>query len=172
MVRASPSDLTAAAPGSSGSTGPPATRSRWPRDPPPRVSRSYVAGVADAINHEVRLYLNGSLASVAGFTPAKGNAPDGVATVGGRLARTGLAERWTGQVGNPVLAQAALAGGVISSLSSESFFPNSNPDWDLNLQRPHRSAAVSPADPCGAGLRQPDQVSRAAVRPAAHACPR
>jgi len=41
----------------------------------------YVAGVADAINREVRLYVNGGLASIAGFTPARGQAPDGVATV-------------------------------------------------------------------------------------------
>jgi hypothetical protein len=90
----------------------------------------YVGGVADAINNEVRLYVNGGLASVAGFTPAKGHAPDGVATVGGRLVRTGVTERWTGQVGNPVLAQAALTGRALSSLSSESFFPGS--DFDLN----------------------------------------
>jgi Concanavalin A-like lectin/glucanases superfamily len=82
----------------------------------------YVAGVADAINREVRLYVNGTLTSIAGFTPAKGHSPDGVATVGGRLARSGLTERWTGQVGNPVLAQAALTGLSISTLSSESFF--------------------------------------------------
>ena len=82
----------------------------------------YVAGVADGINREVRLYVNGTLASVAGFTPAKGHSPEGVATVGGRLARSGLAEPWTGQVGNPVLAQASLTGTDISMLSSESFF--------------------------------------------------
>ena len=86
----------------------------------------YVAGVADAINHEVRLYVNGGLASVAGFTPARGQAPDGVATVGGRLVRAGLAERWTGQVGNPVLVQAPLTGRGISSLSSETFFPGND----------------------------------------------
>jgi hypothetical protein len=82
----------------------------------------YVAGVADAVNRELRLYVNGGLASIAGFTPAKGQAPDGVATVGGRMVRGGVAERWTGQVGNPVLAQASLAGMDISMLSSESFF--------------------------------------------------
>jgi hypothetical protein len=82
----------------------------------------YVAGVADAVNRELRLYVNGTLASVAGFTPARGHAPDGVATVGGRPARTGVAEPWTGQVGNPVLAQAALTGLDVSLLSSESFF--------------------------------------------------
>jgi hypothetical protein len=75
--------------------------------------------------------VNGGLASIVAFTPAKGHAPDGVATVGGRSARSGLAERWTGQVGNPVLAQAALTAGGISSLSNEVFFPGS-PDWDLN----------------------------------------
>ena len=90
----------------------------------------YVAGVADAANHELRLYLNGGLASIAGFTPATGNAPDGVATVGGRLAGTGLAERWIGQVGNPVLSQAPLTSDGIAQLSYESFFPGA--DWDLN----------------------------------------
>jgi hypothetical protein len=93
---------------------------------------AYVAGVADAINHEVRLYVNGGLASVAGFTPATGHALDGAATVGGRLVRTGVvAERWTGQVGNPVLAQASLSGRAVSSLSSESFFPGL-PDGGLD----------------------------------------
>jgi hypothetical protein len=82
----------------------------------------YVAGVADAVNRELRLYVNGALASVAGFTPAKGQAHEGVATVGGRLVRGGIAERWSGQVGNPVLAQATLTGMDISMLSSESFF--------------------------------------------------
>ena len=91
----------------------------------------YVAGVADAVNHELRLYLNGGLASIVGFTPATGNAPDGVATLGGRLAGTGLAERWTGQVGNPVLSQAPLTRDGIAQLSNESFFPGSS-DWDLN----------------------------------------
>jgi hypothetical protein len=82
----------------------------------------YVAGVADAINGEVRLYVNGALASIAGFTPARGHAADGAATVGGRLVRGDAAEQWTGQVGNPVLTQAPLTGMDISMLSSESFF--------------------------------------------------
>ena len=92
----------------------------------------YVAGVADAVNHELRLYVDGGLAAVTGFTPAAGHAPDGVATVGGQLDRTGPAEPWNGQVGNPVLAQAPLTGADTMQLSYESFFPNSNPDWDLN----------------------------------------
>jgi hypothetical protein len=82
----------------------------------------YVAGVADAINRELRLYVNGGLAAVTGFTPATGHAADGVATVGGRLARNDVAEPWSGQVGNPVLAQAPLTGLDISLLSSENFF--------------------------------------------------
>jgi hypothetical protein len=91
----------------------------------------YVAGVADAVNHELRLYEDGALAAVAGFAPATGHAPEGVATVGGRLAGTVLTERWTGQVGNPVLAQAPLTGVGIAQLAYESFFPGSS-DWDLN----------------------------------------
>jgi hypothetical protein len=86
----------------------------------------YVAGVADAINHEVRLYVNGGLAAVAGFTPATGHALDGVATVGARLLRTGVSERWTGQVGNPVLVQAPLTGMDMSMLSGETFFPGND----------------------------------------------
>jgi Concanavalin A-like lectin/glucanases superfamily len=90
----------------------------------------YVAGVADAVNGELRLYVNGGLASVAGFTPARGQSPDGVATVGGRLARSGVTERWIGQIGNPVVAQAPLTGLGISLLSFESFFPGG--DGGLN----------------------------------------
>jgi hypothetical protein len=92
----------------------------------------YVAGVADAVNHELRLYVNGGLAGVAAFTPAPGHSPDGVVTVGGRVGRAGVAEPWVGQVGNPVLVQAALPDVDLSRLSLESFFPNTNPDWDLN----------------------------------------
>jgi hypothetical protein len=91
-----------------------------------------VAGVADAVNRELRLYVNGSLATVVGFAPAPGHSPDGAATVGGRVGRTGVEERWIGQIGNPVLAQAALPAVDLSALSFESFFPHSNPDWDLN----------------------------------------
>jgi hypothetical protein len=90
----------------------------------------YVAGVADTINHEVRLYVNG-LAAVVGFTPAKGHAPDGVATVGGRSDRTGLTDRWTGQVGNPLLAQAPLSDRDITMLAWENFFPGGD-DGGLN----------------------------------------
>jgi hypothetical protein len=91
----------------------------------------YVAGVADTINHEVRLYVNGGLASIAGFTAATGHSPDGIATVGGRLVRTGVVEPWIGQIGNPVLAQASLTGRAISSLSYETFFPGL-PDGGLD----------------------------------------
>jgi hypothetical protein len=48
----------------------------------------YLSGVADTINHELRLYFNGSLAATAAFTPHEGHTLDGVATVGGRLDRT------------------------------------------------------------------------------------
>lgn len=89
----------------------------------------YVAGVADAINHEVRLYVNGA-AATSGFSPGKGHAPDGAATVGGRLNRAGLTEAWAGQVGNPVLAQAALSDTDISRLMWEGFFPGG--DGGLN----------------------------------------
>jgi Concanavalin A-like lectin/glucanases superfamily len=86
-------------------------------------SAVYVAGVADAVNHEVRLYVNGGLAADAGFAPARGHSPDGVAAVGGRLAGSGVADRWTGQIGNPVLAEAALTPTDQGLLSFESFFP-------------------------------------------------
>jgi hypothetical protein len=89
----------------------------------------YVAGVADTINHEIRLYVNG-LAASAGFTPPRGHAPDGVATVGGRLDRTGVAQRWIGTIGNPVLAQAPLTNDDLARLSYEMFFPY--PDDGLN----------------------------------------
>lgn len=82
----------------------------------------YVAGVADVVNRELRLYVNGGLAAIAGYTPARGHAADGVATVGGRLVRGSLVEPWVGQVGNPVVAQAALTGLDVSLLSWESFF--------------------------------------------------
>jgi hypothetical protein len=88
----------------------------------------YVGGVADAVNRELRLYVNGGLAAIAGYAPAKGQAPDGVATVGGRLAHSGLAEAWTGQIGNPVLAPAALTGLDVAQLASETFFWGSGLD--------------------------------------------
>jgi hypothetical protein len=82
----------------------------------------YVAGVADAVNRELRLYVNGGLAAIAGYTPATGQSPGGVATVGGRLARSGVGEPWTGQIGNPVLAPGSLTGIDLAQLSNETFF--------------------------------------------------
>lgn len=86
----------------------------------------YLAGVADVINHELRLYFNGTAAAIVGFTPGKGRAPDGVATVGGRLEHGDLAEPWTGQVGNPVLAQAPLTNVDLARLAWANFFPGSD----------------------------------------------
>ena len=82
----------------------------------------YVAGVADAVNGELRLYVNGARAAVAGFAPARGAGPDGPVTVGGRPAVTGLSRPWVGQVGNPVVAQAPLSLTAISALESGMFF--------------------------------------------------
>ena len=81
----------------------------------------FVAGVADAVNRELRLYVNG-LAAVAGYTPARGVALDGPVTVGGRSALPGFGQPWVGQVGNPVVAQAALPGIAISRLASGGFY--------------------------------------------------
>jgi hypothetical protein len=83
----------------------------------------YVSGVWDAVNREVRLYLNGTLASVTGFAAHGGPAAVGGVTVGARPARSGMSEGWTGQVGNPVVSQATLTSGQIRQLSDESFFP-------------------------------------------------
>jgi hypothetical protein len=90
----------------------------------------YVAGVWDAVNHEVRLYVDGSLAGVTRFAPHGGSAALGGVTVGGRLSTAGFTERWRGQVGNPVVAQAALTGMDIGLLSYESFFPGNDGGLD------------------------------------------
>ena len=82
----------------------------------------YVAGVADAVNRELRLYVNGGLAAVAGFAPARGGAPDGPVTVGGRPALTGISRPWIGQIGNPVVAQSPLPLTAISALATDTFF--------------------------------------------------
>jgi VCBS repeat-containing protein len=88
----------------------------------------YVSGVADGVNRELRLYVNGDLAATAGYTPAKGQPPDGVASVGGRLTRSAVAEPWTGQIGNPVLAPEALTRLDLAQLSNETFFWGSGQD--------------------------------------------
>lgn len=80
----------------------------------------YVTGVYDAVNRELRLYVNG-LAAVAGVELHRSSASKGVVLVG---------ESWTGRIGNPVLVQAALSSYNISQLSDEGFFPN--PNGDLN----------------------------------------
>lgn len=90
----------------------------------------YVSGVWDAVNREVRLYVNGSLAAVAGFDPHGGASALGGVTVGGRLSSAGYTERWTGQVGNPVVSQAALTGDQLGQLSYEGFFPGGDGGLD------------------------------------------
>lgn len=89
---------------------------------------AYVAGVWDPINREVRLYLNGSLVAVTGFAPHGTRAPEGPATVGARLSLHGVAERWTGQIANPLLAQTELTRVDQSLLAYEMFFPGGNSD--------------------------------------------
>ena len=88
----------------------------------------YVAGVWDSVNKEVRLYVGGSLASVVGFAPAATKAQDGPATVGALLSLHGVAAKWTGQIGNPVLAQTPITRDDLDSLSFEMFFPGGNSD--------------------------------------------
>ena len=82
----------------------------------------YVAGVADAGLGELRLYVNGELVAVDGFTPARGGAFDGPVTVGGRPALTGISRPWVGQIGNPVVAQAPLPRIALSALATDTFF--------------------------------------------------
>lgn len=88
----------------------------------------FVVGVWDPVNHEIRLSVDGTMAAVSGSNPLGGAAPLGGVTVGGRWSPAGLTERWTGQVGNPVVVQAPLTPFQISLLSSEMFFPGSSSD--------------------------------------------
>lgn len=93
----------------------------------------YVAGVWDSVNKEVRLYVNGSLVSVVGYAPHATKAPDGPVTVGARLSGHGVTENWTGQIGNPVLAQTTLTRDDLGQLSFESFFPGSDSGGNYDL---------------------------------------
>jgi hypothetical protein len=84
----------------------------------------YVAGVWDAVNHEVRLYLNGSLAATQGYWPPANPTADQGLTVGSGWSNGAVVDRWNGQIANPVVAQAALTSTQIFQLQTGGFFPS------------------------------------------------
>jgi hypothetical protein len=88
----------------------------------------YVSGVWDAVNKELRLYVGSGLASITRFDPHAAAGLDGGVTVGGRWAHGAPAELWSGQIGNPVVAQAAFTSTDVAQLAGETFFPNPNGD--------------------------------------------
>jgi hypothetical protein len=81
----------------------------------------FVAGVWDAINHEMRLYVNGSLASNQGYWPDSPSPVDqGIALGFGWTAK----DFWNGQIANPVVVQGQLTNTQLGLMANESFFDN------------------------------------------------
>lgn len=85
----------------------------------------YVAGVYDLVNHEVRLYVGGSLAGVSTYWPdSEPSANLGVA-LGSAWWQGAVVDHWSGQIGNPVVVPAALTSTQITQLQANGFFPPS-----------------------------------------------
>lgn len=82
----------------------------------------YVAGVYDAVNREVRVYVNGSLSAVANYVPDAAPSADGGVTIGSAWYHGALADSFDGQIANPAVVQGALAPVQISDLQNEAFF--------------------------------------------------
>jgi hypothetical protein len=83
----------------------------------------YVAGVWDAVNRELRLYVNGSLAANQGYSPPANPTADQGLTLGSAWFNGGVVDRWNGQIGNPVVVQAPLTATQIFQLQTGGFFP-------------------------------------------------
>jgi hypothetical protein len=78
----------------------------------------YVAGVWDAVNHEIRLYLNGSgsPAAVTRYLPNSDPTADQGLTLGSGWTNGAAVERWTGQIGNPIVVQGVVSDSAMSDL--------------------------------------------------------
>jgi hypothetical protein len=86
----------------------------------------FVVGVWDAGSHEIRLYLNGS-GSPAGVTRYRPNTSTSVTaangiTLGSAWANGTVTERWTGQIGNPVVVQGVPSASQMYELMLSAFF--------------------------------------------------
>lgn len=88
----------------------------------------YVAGEWDAVNQELRLSYNGSTAAVSGYRPLPVPGSRTTVTIGSRLAQGTAVDRFTGQIGNPVVVQAPLTPFQLSMLQFGAFFPGSDAD--------------------------------------------
>lgn len=81
----------------------------------------FVAGVWDAINHEMRLYVNGSLASNQTYWPASPSPVDQGVTLGSGWSSNDF---WNGQIANPVVVPGELTSGQLGQMANEMFFDN------------------------------------------------
>ncbi|MGZ4617126.1 MAG: LamG domain-containing protein [Frankiaceae bacterium] len=83
----------------------------------------YVAGVYDLINHEVRLYVGGSLAAVKTYWPDNEPSADAGIALGSAWTQGHVSDNWTGLIGNPVVVPGALTPSQLTQLETASFFP-------------------------------------------------
>jgi hypothetical protein len=83
----------------------------------------YVSGVWDAVNHELRLYVNGSLAANQGYLPPANPTADKGLTLGSAWYNGAVVDRWNGQIANPVVVEAPLTATQIGQLQTGGFFP-------------------------------------------------
>jgi hypothetical protein len=83
----------------------------------------YVSGVWDAVNHELRLYVNGSLTATQGYWPPANPTADQGLTLGSAWWSGAVVDRWNGQIANPVVVQAPLTSTQIFQLQTGGFFP-------------------------------------------------
>lgn len=85
--------------------------------------RVFVAGVYDAVNQELRIYFNGDLAAIQGYRQPTGPTASLGFTLGSGVVNGVAGDFFTGRIGNPFVAQAALTTTEISAVMNGSFFP-------------------------------------------------
>ena len=80
----------------------------------------------DAVNHELRLSVNGGTPSTTRYRPLPVPGWRTTVAIGSRISQGVSVDRFTGQIGNPVVVQAALPTSQLQQLQYGIFFPGSD----------------------------------------------